>query len=293
MIKSIFLHPLILSLIVGGFIFIACYLRFPKLIAFFKEKTFNSQKEVLEIVNKMMLKTKPEKVIALLWTLGLSIGFLFFLLCWPNLAFGLVLGLSGFLFSWIGVQHIMRSVWEKRSDQVVYDMVEGLTMMTNGVRVGLSITQAMERVMKNLPGPLGQEFQLVLNKTQLGMSIEEALSEMEKRIDRPDLTMLVTAINILKETGGNLAETLDVIVATLRDRQKVENKIKALTAQGSMQALIISVIPAVILGMMFFMNKQSAILMLTTPLGWVSLLVIVFLIFIGGFMMKKIVTIKV
>ena len=293
MIKSVFLHPLILSLVVGVFIFIACYLRFPALIRFFKEKTALSQKEVLEIVEKMMIKTKPDKVIAWLWTLGLGIGFLFFLLCWPNFPLGVGMGLIGFLLSWVGVQHTMRSMWEKRSNQVVLDMVEGLTMMTNGVRVGLSITQAMERVMKSMPGPLAQEFQLALNKTQLGMSIEEALAEMEKRINRPDLTMMVTAINILKETGGNLAETLDVIVGTLRSRQKVENKIKALTAQGSMQALIISIIPVVILTMMFFFNKQAAMLMLTTPLGWFSLFLILFLIFLGGFMMKKIVTIRV
>ena len=187
----------------------------------------------------------------------------------------------------------MRTIWERRSDQVVTDMVEGLTMMVNGVKVGLSITQSMGRVVKGMSGPLSQEFQLVLNKIQLGMSVEEALTQMETRICRPDLTMLVTAINILKETGGNLAETLEVIVITLRDRQKVESKIKALTAQGSMQAMIISIMPAVILVMMFFFNKKTAVLMLTKPLGWASLALILFLIFLGSFMMKKIVTIRV
>ena len=104
---------------------------------------------------------------------------------------------------------------------------------------------------------------------------------------------MVTAINILKETGGNLAETLAVIVETLRDRKKVQNKIKALTAQGSMQAMIISIMPIVILSMMFFFNKKTAILMLTKPLGWAALVLILFLIFLGGYMMKKIVTIQV
>ncbi len=292
-IKDILFQPLILSLVVGFFIFIFCYLRLPGVISFFKEKTLSSQKEVLEIIDKMMIKTPPERVIAWLWALSLGISFLFFLLCWPNLLLGVVFAGIGFLLSWIGVQRVMRATWEKRCSEVVMDMVEGLTVMVNGVRVGLSITQAMERVMKNMQGPLAQEFQLVLNKTQLGMSIEEALVEMDRRINRPDLTMMVTAINILKETGGNLAETLDVIVETLRSRQKVENKIKALTAQGSMQALIISCVPAFILIMMFFSNKHAAILMLTTPLGWVSLLLIIFLIILGSVMMKKIVTIQV
>lgn len=293
LIKNILLQPLVLSIVTGIFIFIVCYLRFPSLIRFFKEKTLNSQKEVLDIVSKMMLKTQPDKVVAQLWMLGLGMAFLFFLLAWPNLPLGLAFACIGFLLSWIGVQRVMRTIWERRSDQVVIDMVEGLTMMVNGVKVGLSITQSMERVVKGMSGPLSQEFQLVLNKIQLGMSVEEALTQMETRIRRTDLTMMVTAINILKETGGNLAETLEVIVATLRDRQKVESKIKALTAQGSMQAIIISIMPAVILVMMFFFNKKTAVLMLTKPLGWASLALILFLIFLGGFMMKKIVTIRV
>ena len=88
---------------------------------------------------------------------------------------------------------------------------------------------------------------MVLNKTLLGMSVEEALSEMEKRLDRQDVTMMVVAVNILKETGGNIAETLAVISDTIRQRQKVESKIRAKTAQGLMQARIISAVPFVML----------------------------------------------
>ena len=169
----------------------------------------------------MMLKIPPEKVVVWLWVFGLSLSFLIFLACWPNLVLGVVFGAIGFLCSWIGIQRIMRINWNRRCDQVVEQMVEGLIIMTNGVKVGLSVTQAMERVIKNMKGPLAQEFQMVLNKTLLGMSVEEALSEMEKRLDRQDVTMMVVAINILKETGGNIAETLAVISDTIRQRQKV------------------------------------------------------------------------
>ena len=292
--KSFLLHPLVLSLVVGTLVFVFFYIRFPGILRFFREKTLNSQKEVLEIVDMMMLKAPEEKVILWLWSLGLGFGFLIFLACWPHLVLGLFFGAVGFLCSWIGVQRIMRIVWERRASQVVNQMVEGLVIMTNGVKVGLSITQAMERVIKNMKGgPLAQEFQLILNKTHLGMSVEEAFNEMEKRINRPDVTMMVVAINILKETGGNIAETLAVISETIRERQKVENKIRSLTAQGTMQAIIISVAPFVMLVMMFMTDKQKAQLMLGTPLGWVALSIIMVLIITGGIMMKKIVTIKV
>ena len=294
MLRSFFLDPFVLSLIVGFLVFVFFYIRWPGILRFFKDKTLSSQKEVLEIVDMMMLKTSKEKVVLWLWSLGLGLGLLIFLACWPHLVLGLGFGALGFLFSWFGVQRIMRTLWETRCNQVVNQMVEGLTIMTNGVKVGLSVTQAMERVIKNMKtGPLAQEFRLVLNKTHLGMSVEEAFNEMENRMDRQDVTMMVVAINILKETGGNIAETLAVISNTIRERQKVENKIKSLTAQGTIQAVIVSAAPFVLLLMMFLTNKQHAQLMLGTPLGWFSLVMILVLIITGGVLMKKIVTIKV
>lgn len=293
-VKAFFLKPFVLSLVVGLLVFVFFYIRFPGIINFFKNKTLSSQKEVLRISDQMMLKVSKEKMTLWLWVFGLCFGFLIFLACWPNLPLGVVFGSIGFLCSWIGIQQLMRTKWETRANSLVREMVEGLAIMTNGVRVGLSITQAMERVIKNMKGgPLAQEFQLVLNKTHLGMSVEEAFTEMEKRIERPDVTMMVVAINILKETGGNIAETLATISETIRERQKVENKISALTAQGTMQAIIISIVPFVMLIGMFVTDKRKAELMLGTPLGLLSLLIIIGLIVAGGFLMKKMVTIKV
>ena len=293
-IKAFILEPLVLSCLIGLLVFIICYLQFPKVLRFFKEKTINSQEEILRIMDMMLVRTSPSKIIFRLWLMGIGVWFLIFLLLWPHLLIGLLLGSIGFLCSWIAVQKIMQTVWEKRCDQLVHQMVEGLVIMTNAVKVGLSVSQGMDRVTKGLQtGPLVQEFQLVLNKIHLGMSIEEALNEMGKRIDRPDVHMMVTSINILKETGGNIAETLDVISETIRERQKLDNKIKALTAQGAMQAKIVSAVPFILLIIMFVSNKQYAILMLTTPLGWASLVIILILIGVSGFLMNKLVTIKV
>lgn len=294
MLISFFLHPFVLSMVLGVLVFVFTYIRLPGIMEFFKEKTLRSQGDVLKIMEMMMMATKPEKVVLWLWVMGLCLGFMVFLLLWPHFLFGLAFGAVAFLASWLGAGKIMKAIWEKRCDQVVEQMVEGLTIMTNGVKVGLSVTQSMDRVIKGMgSGPLVQEFQLALNKVHLGMSVEDALNEMGERIDRPDAMMMVTAINILKETGGNIAETLSMIADTIRDRQKVENKIKALTAMGTMQAQIISAVPLLLLVVMFFTNKQYAVLMLSTPLGWVSLGIILILIVLGGFLMKKAVTIAV
>ena len=131
--------------------------------------------------------------------------------------------------------------------QLTDQMVDGMTIMANGIKAGQSLTQSMERVTENMSGPLSQEFGLVLNKIRLGMSVEEALNEFGERIPRQDVQMFVTSVNILKETGGNLAETFQTIVTTVRERQKVEKKIEALTAQGTMQAVIITLVPFLLL----------------------------------------------
>lgn len=294
MIKTVLFNPFIFFLVIGVLVFVFFYIRTPGILYFFKNKTLKSQKEILHIMDQMLLKISPEKVIFRLWCVGLGVGFTIFLLTWPHIIVGFVGGFIGFLFSWMGVRYVVNNMWETRSNHIVYQMVEGLGIMMNAVKVGLSVAQSLERVIKNMKtGALVQEFQLVLNKTHLGMSIEEAFNEMESRINRPDVTMMVVAINILKDTGGNIAETLSIIAETIRSRQKVENKVKALTAQGTMQATIISMVPFGMLIMMFMMDKEYARLMLGTTLGLIVLLIIVVLIVIGSILMRKIVKINI
>nr|HPI40087.1 type II secretion system F family protein [Pseudobdellovibrionaceae bacterium] len=133
----------------------------------------------------------------------------------------------------------------------------------------------------------------VLYQMQVGDSFEGALTNLAERIPKPDVQMFVTSINILKETGGNLAETFQTIVSTIRERQKVEKKIQALTAQGLMQGYIMSAIPFFLMGVFFLVDPKFVMPMFTTTLGLVLLLIMLGLIIIGGFVIKKVVTIKV
>ena len=124
--------------------------------------------------------------------------------------------------------------------------------MANGIKSGTNPQQAMQRVVEIMANPIKAEFSQVITQTQFGQSFEEALNDLGERIPRPDVQMFVTAINILKETGGNLSETFQTIVSTIRERQKLEKKISAMTAQGIMQGIIVSCIPFV-MGIIFFL----------------------------------------
>ena len=91
---------------------------------------------------------------------------------------------------------------------------------------------------QEMPNPIRQEFNLILSENKLGVSLEEAFVNLSRRIKSDDVEMFVTSVNILKETGGNLAETFDTIVITIRDRIKVEGKIKAMTQSGPVQGYV-------------------------------------------------------
>ena len=288
-----FMHPLALSLTVGLMVFICSYRWSGKIREFLSEKTFGSQKEIFELMDKLLIVQSREKTSRNIWILSFSMAGLVFFLLWPKALLSLIAGVFVFLGVWIGIKLFLRSLWNSHCNKVVAQMVEALTIMCNSLKVGLSLPQAMERVMKGFSGPLAKEFRLVLNKTQLGQSLEESLKEMGERLQRQDIDMLVTTINILRETGGNLAETFFVMAETLRERQKMEKKIKALTAQGMTQAKIISALPFALIGIFYFMDKEYISPMLFTPLGWVCLLVITGLVAVGWFMMKKMVAIRV
>lgn len=267
--------------------FFIAYRWLPVVLNILYMKTMNSQKEVLRIIEMMRIQKDQKRIIISLWVFCLCMGLLPIFALLPRFLIGSLIGLVFFVFSWEGLKWTMKAIWESYCFKVDSQLGEGLALMANGLKVGLSVTQAMEKVALRMKGPLGSEFTLVLNKIQLGMGLEESLEEMIKRVNTPDIMMFVTSVNILKETGGNLAETFSVISNTIRERQKLNGKIKALTSQAMMQAKIVSFIPFVLIGIMYFLNRSYIEILFTTVLGWVCLAIITFLVLFGGKIMRK------
>jgi len=290
---SLFNNIWILSATVGLMVFVISYLQSHKFLKFLSEKTLGAQEEILNIMDRLLISQNKKKVKKNGWIFSVGLSAIVFLLIWPNVIASFLASLSVFLGSWYILKKLFQSLWERHCNRVVDQLVEALTIMCNSLKVGLSLGQAMERVIKGYPGPLAKEFGLVLNKMQLGQNLEESLEEMAGRIQRTEIDMLVSTVNILKETGGNLAETFFVMAETLRESQKMEKKIKALTAQGMMQAKIMSFLPFILIGIFYFMDKNYIMPLFTRPLGWVCLVAVLGLVLIGGFIMKKMVAIKV
>ena len=131
-------------------------------------------------MDRLLIRQEKRKIRRACWAISLLLSALSFLLFWPNILLGLGAGAGIFLATWFGILKFLQGLWEKHCNKVVIQLEEGLTIMSNSLKAGLGITQAMERVIQGYPGPLAKEFRLVLNKTHLGQSIEDALSEMRE-----------------------------------------------------------------------------------------------------------------
>lgn len=257
-------------------------------------KTALSNKEdIKRKLDLIYVDIEDQKLERYLLLCSYGLGFLFFMLFFPNIFVGLIVGA---MVTFGGIQLpalYINSLYMKRCNKIVDQMVDGMTIMANGTKAGNPPAVAMTRVIENIKGPLSQEFRLVKNKERLGMSFEEALVEMSERVPMPDVQMFVMSVNILKETGGKIDQTFETINTVIRERQKLEKKISAMTAQGVMQGIMISVIPFLLLAFFWFANPEFISPMFNTTLGLILLCVMFGLQVMGGLMIKKIVTIKV
>lgn len=208
--------------------------------------------------------------------------------------FARLLLLPGFGFMGYQIPRLtVRILWARRIDTFDDQLLDALTLMSNALKSGLSFIQSMDIVVREMEAPINQEFGLIMNQIQLGTNINDALVQLDTRMGTEDVRIVVTAIMILRETGGNLSDTFDTIAFTIRERKKVKGKIAALTTQGIMQGIIIFAMPFVLGFILFNMNPEGVALMWTTPIGIILLGFMALLQVVGGLIMKSMVTIRV
>jgi tight adherence protein B len=178
---------------------------------------------------------------ALGWVLGQGSVFL-----------GILMALGSFFVPrmYVGYQQRKRL---RNFDNQLGDM---LNLVVNGLRAGYSPMQAMESVARELPPPISVEFQRVVQEIQLGLPQEAALANLTRRVPSADLDFVVTAMNVQREVGGNLAEILDNISHTIRERVRIKGEIATLTAQGQITAWVISLLPIGLALMLWIINRS-------------------------------------
>lgn len=180
----------------------------------------------------------------------------------------------------------------KSFDGQLPDMIN---LMVNGLRAGYSTMQAMEAISKELPPPISDEFRRVVQEMQLGISMGSALDNLLRRIPSPDLDFMITAINVQREVGGNLAEILDTISFTIRERIRIKGEIQVLTSQVRTSAKILSFVPIGLALFLWFVNNEymKGLFERGNTCGFGALGIALLLIAIGYFIMMRIADIEV
>ena len=196
------------------------------------------------------IKLRPAEYMVVIVAVSLGLGAVLAILA-RTLAFGLVGLVVGVFVPGIYVGQAQKRRLRKFDDQLG-DM---LNLTVNGLRAGYSTLQAMEAVSRELPPPICDEFRRVVQEMQLGLTMEDSLDHILRRIRSDDLDLVVTAINVQREVGGNLAEILDVISYTIRERVRIKGEINSLTAQGRATAWVISGLPLALMAILFIVNK--------------------------------------
>jgi len=162
-----------------------------------------------------------------------------------------------------------------------------LRMISGGLRVGLSLRQALVLVIDELPDPARHEFMRVIGQTNIGVSIYDALEKLRERMPIEEVLMMVRAIKIQSQTGGNLAKILDNLADTIKSRRRIDRKIKVLTSESRASAFVICAIPFFVGGMVMYMQPHMRDVMLGTLIGHLALGGVVVLEALGAFTVTK------
>jgi tight adherence protein B len=172
-------------------------------------------------------------------------------------------------------------------------LADTLNLMVNGIRAGYSVMQAMEAVSREMGPPIAVEFERVVQEVQLGLTLEHALDNMLRRVPSDDLDMMITAINVQREVGGNLAEVLNSISYTIRERVRIKGDIQALTAYGRGAGNMLSALPVILSVIIYLINRDFISLLFTHTCGYIMVGVAVFGVVVGYIIIRKIVDIDV
>jgi tight adherence protein B len=206
----------------------------------------------------------------------------------------IILGILGAVLGWFVPRWFVSFRQGRRLRMFADQLGDSLNLMVNGLRSGYSVLQAMESVAKEMPSPISDEFGRVVRETQLGVTLEQALGNMLRRIKSDDLDLMITAVNVQREVGGNLAEILEVISHTIRERVRIKGEIRTLTSQGRYSGYVVSLLPIGLTLILFCLNRAFVSRLFTSGFcGWAMVVCGLLLIGSGFFAIQKIVNIEV
>ncbi|MGB3714953.1 MAG: type II secretion system F family protein [Candidatus Promineifilaceae bacterium] len=248
-------------------------------------------------IAKADAKLRVSEYIALQFLLAFGLGAAVYFFLGNNVIFTTLAAIFGLFIPRI----YLSSAAKRRMRAFENQLSDTLNLWVNALRSGYSVLQAMEAIATELPAPVSVEFERVVQEVRLGLGVPQALGNMLRRVPSDDLDLVITAVNIQREVGGNLAEVLDTISFTIRERVRIKGEIRTLTAQGRLSGWIISLLPiglALVLlvinpGYMGQLFENAEPFLFGIPCGWIVVGAGLVMMGIGVVIIQKIVDIEV
>lgn len=188
---------------------------------------------------------------------------------------------------------ILRYLKARRINKFNLQLEDALNMISGALKAGFSINQALEEVADQDIRPLSVEFRLLTQEIRLGVPLDQALENMARRLDSADFELVATAISTARRTGGELTGTLERVAVLIRERVRIAGKVRALTAMGRLQAIIIGMMPFLLMLGMYYVSPQLVSTFFTSVLGIIALVVVILLDIAGFLWIRKITRIEV
>lgn len=232
------------------------------------------------------IRLKPGEYIAVMIICSGGLG----IILWIIGKQSILLGLLGVIFGLFVPSIYVKREQGQRLVRFNGQLADMLNLMVNGLRAGYSVMQAMEAVSKELPAPISDEFRRVVQEMQLGVTMEQALDNLLRRIPSDDLDLVITAINVQREVGGNLAEIMDTISFTIRERVRIKGEIRVLTTQATYSGRFLSLLPVIVMLILYVLNRDYMMQFFASenfPCGYIALGLALGLIVSGYFVMNN------
>jgi len=267
-----------LSVLVTVFLFMMTVIKLiPEFVTAYRERYHLNVTRTSRELSKFFINIHPVKIMAMIAGVGLVLG-----VVTGSWVIALALAIGG-LFAPKLILTIYRTI---RASQVEAQLMDALVLLGNSLKSGLDMAAGIERVASSSKPPISEEFGLIINAYRLGTPLERALLDMTERVPSRTLETVVYAINIQRETGGNIIKTFDQLVATIREETKLQKKVRALTSQARTQIAFLAIFPWVLAVLFLFLSPDTMRPALQHPMG--QLVVIFLLVWEGiGVMVAK------
>jgi tight adherence protein B len=205
---------------------------------------------------------------------------------------GVVLGLVAAVLVPLATRAVLRLRTSRRRAAFADQLDDTLQLMASSMRAGHSLLRSLDTVSQESESPTAEEFARVVNETRVGRDLTDSLDEVAARMGSDDFSWIAQAIAIHREVGGNLAEVLDAVSHTIRERNALRRQVKALAAEGKLSAIVLMALPFVVSGFLLLTSPGFITRFTDSGLGWVMLLAAGVLLLIGGLWLKKMVSIR-